>query len=214
MFDFEKIFADFFGVEIHLDDPFFDKTDIGEHAYIKPSDRTYEISQKISQRDDEFSAEAMIKYAEMVFREVHKAVTYEDLEPVRDLVSPRLYKLLQNLISDDKVDAIEEYSFNSEIENNYLTQYKIDDKFKYEYMTVCIIMTMPPYNRTYINKLTFRREANKSIRIGIPVTRAISCPNCGAALESIATTKCVYCGSTITPAKYEWELQDFEIVKR
>lgn len=192
------------------------KTETYEYVvprHIEPPNRTYEITQKLSSRDDDFSADTMLAYAEKLFREVHKSVANLDLEPIKHLVSDRLYKVLEDLISDNKVDAIEEYSFDSEIEKNYLTSYKMDDKFVYEYMTVCLIMKMPSSDIKYINRLTFRRDVNKSQRIGSPIARAISCPNCGASLSSVTATKCEYCNSLITAAKYEWELLNFEIVK-
>ena len=196
MFNFEELFKTFFNINAQFDDIIEEPIDNSTTRHLEPPNRTYEIGQKLAEKDDKFSTEAMLSYAQMLFREVHKCVALEEL------------------ISDEKVDAIEEYSFDSQIEKNYITSYKVDDKYVYEYLTVCIIMNMPSNDIKYINRLTFRREVNKSARAGVPVTYAISCPNCGAALESVVATKCSYCKSLIEPAKYEWELLNFEIVKR
>ena len=214
MFNFEELFKTFFNINAQFDDIIEEPIDNSTTRHLEPPNRTYEIGQKLAEKDDKFSTKAMLSYAQMLFREVHKCVALRDLEPIRKLVSGRLYKVLEELISDEKVDAIEEYSFDSQIEKNYITSYKVDDKYVYEYLTVCIIMNMPSNDIKYIYRLTFRREVNKSARAGVPVTHAISCPNCGAALESVVATKCSYCKSLIEPAKYEWELLKFEIVKR
>ena len=214
MISFEEIFKTFFNITGQFDDIIDVPQENCTRKHIELPNRTYEITQRMLQRDDNFSAEDILSYARMLFIEVHTCVMRCELEPIRKLVSPRLYNVLKELISDDKVDAIEEYSFDSIIEKNYLTSYRIDSKFKYADLTVCIVMTMPSNATVYVNRLTFRRELNQAERLGAPLTRAICCPNCGAALESITATTCSYCHSLIEPAKYEWELQNFEIVKR
>ena len=214
MFSIEKFVKTFLNID-ETDEDITETPDIvSTRKYIDPPNRTYEISLRLQQRDSEFLAENMLSYTELLFREIHKAVSLRELEPIRNLVSKRLYDVLEDLISDEKVDAIEEYRFDSVVKKNYLTSYRVDDKYQYEYLSVCIIMNMPSSEIDYINRLTFRREVDKSARMGLPITRAICCPNCGAALDSIVSTKCAYCQSLIEPAKYDWELLDFEIIKR
>lgn len=210
---FENVLKALLNIELEPEAKFYEEEHVPGHRF-DPPNKTYEISNRLSEKDNDFSVDDMLSYAEMIFREVHKAVTFQDLDPIKSLVSPRLYAVLKELISDNKIDAIEEYSFDSIIEKNYLTHYKIDDKFENEYLTVCLIMNIPSNDVYYINRLEFRRTVQKSRRMGIPVTRAISCPNCGAALKSVIATRCDYCNSLIEPATYEWLLMNFEIVKR
>lgn len=211
---FENMLYELFGVKTDFETDYANSNVQPVVHHVEPANRTYEVGQKLSEKDGDFSTDDMLSYAEMVFLEIHKAVAYKELEPIRKLVSNRLYMLLKDLISDGQIDAIEEYTFDSKIEKNYITSYMMDDKYKYEYMKICIVMNIPTNDFYYQNLLTFRREVNKSLRIGAPITQAITCPNCGAALKCVTSTRCAYCNSVIEPATYEWELQNFEIIKR
>ena len=104
MFSIEKFVKTFLNID-ETDEDITETPDIvSTRKYIDPPNRTYEISQILHQREIEFLAENMLSYTELLFREIHKAVSLRELEPIRNLVSKRLYDVLEDLISDEKVD--------------------------------------------------------------------------------------------------------------
>lgn len=181
--------------------------------HITPINRTYEITQKIRERDNEFSPEVMLEFAEKLFVEIHRALVRTDIGCIKSFVSGNLFSLLTELNSNDRIDAIEEFDESYDIQKIYISGYRIDDEYQYEMLTVCVEMVLPDCEFVYESRMRFKRMINPTKRIGLPIIREITCPRCGAAFENLSQTQCKYCNAVVNATAYEWLLISFDVTK-
>lgn len=185
-------------------------------SYSLPGNHENDILKAIGLKDPYFQKEKFIADVQDLFCGVQKALTAEDLAPVRPFVQDAFYSRQQKQIEDFHKAGLLPVSDSVQILRSYLHLYEQDEKE--ENLTVFLTATMRQYlldkqtmeivdgDKDDILKfyyfLTFRRKYG--VTTGTNLGNV--CPQCGAPLKFTESGDCGSCHTHLTDGDYGWVL--------